>query len=298
MGPYDPALVLKNKRWYLHIPFQKQILFSEKDLKRPVLSVDLGLNCTAVASVISSGGTVMHRAFIDYGREKDHLKTVIGRIAVKGARTWIIPGNQRFCKRLWDTTRNLTGAMAHQCSHELVEIALRHNCQTIVFEHLGRLRIPKGIYGAARKRRKFHYFLRGRIQKNTRYKAASCGIRFSRVLAEGTSENAYDGSGKVRRVGNRQVALFRNEKWYNSDLSASYNIGARYWIRELFPKSLTGNSKVAGEGQSPCPVARHQQTLASFISLVRSASPGGNASHVPYSGQGSSLMETAITATA
>ena len=45
---------------------------------------------------------------------------------------------------------------------------------------------------------------------------------------------------------NKQIALFRNEKYYNCDLSSSYNIGARYWIGEIldYSKSLTGNSKV------------------------------------------------------
>ena len=42
----------------------------------------------------------------------------------------------------------------------------------------------------------------------------------------GTSEEEFDGSGKVRKAGNRQMALFRNEKWYNCDLSASNNSGA------------------------------------------------------------------------
>ena len=85
----------------------------------------------------------------------------------------------------------------------------------------------------------------------------------------GTSEGVFDGSGKVRMVGNRQTTLFRNEKWYNCDLSASYNIGARYWIREIVhcAEGLTGNGEVAGHGQLPDPVARHQQTLLSLIAL-------------------------------
>ena len=130
--------------------------------------------------------------------------------------------------------------------------------------------------------------MQGRIQRYTKYKGYAEGIRFSRVLARGTSENAYDGSGKVWRLGNKQIALFRNEKMYNCDLSASYNIGARYWIREFqeHSKSPVSNGRViAGDKSSPA-VARHQQTLASLISLVRSASLGGLTAFVPYSGQG------------
>ena len=49
-----------------------------------------------------------------------------------------------------------------------------------------------------------------------------------------TSALAYDGSGKVERdPGNHSLCTFGNGKRYNCDLSASYNIGARYFIREL-----------------------------------------------------------------
>ena len=293
----NPMLVQKRKRWRLHFPFEKRTKLQNKDFRRPVLSVDLGINCTATASVVCSDGTVLHRAFIDYGGEKDLLKTIIGRIAVKSAQTWLIPEGEPFCRNLWDDVRHLTDEIAHQCSAALVKLATEQNCQTIVFEHLGKLRVPKGVYGAARRRRKFHYWLQGRIQKFTQYKAHAEGIRISRVLARGTSANAFDGSGKVWRLGNKQTALFRNEKYYNCDLSASYNIGARYWIGEIvdYSKSLTGNSKVAKRGQMPDLVARHEQTLASLISLVQFVPLGDSTSPMPYSGQSSSSPEETAT---
>jgi hypothetical protein len=65
--------------------------------------------------------------------------------------------------------------------------------------------------------------------------------------------------------------LFRNEKYYNCDLSAACKIGARYWIREIldYSKSLAGNGKVAKRGQMPDLAARHEQTLASLSSPVQ-----------------------------
>jgi len=88
-------------------------------------------------------------------------------------------------------------------------------------------------------------------------------------------------------VGNRQMALFKNEKWYNCDLSASNNIGARYCTPEIinYAKCLTGNREVAGHGQPPAPVARHQQTLASLIALS-GCSLMERSGLVPYSSQG------------
>ncbi|NJQ96949.1 MAG: hypothetical protein HC784_03170 [Hydrococcus sp. CSU_1_8] len=45
-----------------------------------------------------------------------------------------------------------------------------------------------------------------------------------------TSAYAFDGSGKVRRSKiDYSLATFKNGKHYHADLSASYNIGARYW---------------------------------------------------------------------
>ncbi len=225
---------------------------------------------------------------------------------MKSAQTWYIPEGSSFCRSLWDNVGNLTDEIAHQYSAKLTKLAKEHNCQAIVFEHLGRLKVPRGVYGAARKRRKFHYWLQGRIQKFTKYKSPSEGILFSRVLARVTSEQAFDGSGKVWRFGNKQIALFRHEKYYNCDLSASYNIGARYWIREIQEEIISLQKKpgrdvqVATQDESSyVVVARHEQTLASLISLVRSISHGDASAPTPYSSRGiSSRLETAIIAAA
>jgi hypothetical protein len=177
----------------------------------------------------------------------------------------------------------------------------RYNCQAIVFEHLGKLRIPKGFCGAQRLRKKVHYWLQGRIQQDTKYKAHASGIRFSRVLARGTSQYAYDGSGKVYRTGNQQIAVFfGGQKIYNADLNASYNIATRYWIREYVrsAKSLSRNAQVVLRDQSSLLAVRHLQVLASLISLVRLL-PRKRSVRAPYSSQRYSQKETpAITASA
>jgi len=94
--------------------------------------------------------------------------------------------------------------------------------------------VAKDFSGAKPLRKKLQYWLQGRIQKYTKYKGHAEGTRFSRALARGPSEHAYVGSGKVHRIGNRQITVFsEGQKIYNADLSASYNIGARHWIREI-----------------------------------------------------------------
>ena len=79
-----------------------------------------------------------------------------------------------------------------------------------------------------------HMWKKRGVQKISTHMAHRKGMRVSRVCAWQTSALAYDGSGKVERdKENHSICTFTNGKRYNCDLSASYNIGARYYIREL-----------------------------------------------------------------
>ena len=73
----------------------------------------------------------------------------------------------------------------------------------------------------------------------------------SRVSARHTSRLACDGSGAVvRNPENYSLCTFRTGKQYNCDLSASYNIGARYFIRE-FLKPLPETERSSLEAKVP-----------------------------------------------
>ena len=70
------------------------------------------------------------------------------------------------------------------------------------------------------------------------HKAHRQGMRIRHICAWGTSRLAFDGSGRVlrgREAGFCSYSLcqFPNGKVYNCDLNASYNIGARYWLRTI-----------------------------------------------------------------
>ena len=99
-----------------------------------------------------------------------------------------------------------------------------------MFEHLD----MRGNKIRGKSRQKLHMWKKQKVQKIAEHQAHRLGMRISRVCAWNTSAYAFDGSGKVRRdPKNHSLAVFQNGKQYNSDLSASYNIGARYFIREL-----------------------------------------------------------------
>ena len=97
-------------------------------------------------------------------------------------------------------------------------------------------------------------------------KAHSFGIRYSRVLARGTSMYAYDGSGLLQRSYKKDIATFANGKIYHSDLSASYNIASQYFTRAIL-KPLSEKSRLQVEAKVPQLVDRTSHTLSSLIKL-------------------------------
>lgn len=96
------------------------------------------------------------------------------------------------------------------------------------------------------KKQKLSIWRKNYIQKASEHKAHRLGIRVSHVCAWNTSKLAFDGSGRVERdKSNYSLCTFTTGKRYNCDLSASYNIGSRYFIRELIkPLSATKVSDI------------------------------------------------------
>ena len=85
-----------------------------------------------------------------------------------------------------------------------------------------------------------------------------------KVNAKYTSAYAFDGSGLVKRSNkNYSQARFQNGKQYNADLSASYNIAARYWYALLTNSQFTR----VWEGQNSSHTLRTPVTLSSLWKL-------------------------------
>ncbi|MRH45186.1 transposase, partial [Aquibacillus halophilus] len=93
---------------------------------------------------------------------------------------------------------------------------------------LNKMRVPKGFWGAKKLRFKLRYWRKTAIQNKVEEMAHYVGMRISRVNPRNTSALAYDGTGKVERNHKKDLATFTTGKVYHADLSASYNIAARY----------------------------------------------------------------------
>ena len=144
-----------------------------------------------------------------------------------------------------------------------MEFARENKADVIMFEHLD----MRGRKIRGKNRQKLHMWKKQEVQKIVEHQAHRLGMRISRVCAWKTSALAYDGSGKVTRdPENHSLAVFRNGKQYNCDLSASYNIGARYFIRELL-KPVPATERSVLEAKVPAVQRRTSCVYADLLKL-------------------------------
>ncbi|WP_246516393.1 hypothetical protein [Salicibibacter cibarius] len=158
---------------------------------------------------------------------------------------------------------------------KIITFASENDCDVIVFEYLDKMKTAKGFWGAKKLRFKLRYWRKKGIQNKVTEMAHYQGTRMSRVNARNTSALAYDGSGKVERNIKKGLATFTTGKVYHVDLSASYNIGARYFVRGI-QKSMSETKWLSLQAKVPDVAKRTYTTLSSFISLTKALeSPKG-----------------------
>ena len=143
-------------------------------------------------------------------------------------------GKEAGMPRLWARAKGLNQNVANLTAQFIIDVAKSYSANVIVFEHLYLSGKKRGT-----KKQRLHLWKARAIQQIVEHKAHQEGMRISRICTWNTSRLAYDGSGYVQRdKHNYSICTFQNGKKYHCDLSASYNIGARYFIRELL-KSLS-----------------------------------------------------------
>ena len=225
-----PSIVKKHGKYELRFALAREVELSSKEIyEQKACAVDLGITTDATCCVMDAHGTVLSRRFITCGREKDQVNRALHRVS----------GFQREhgshdSGRLWNLAKRRNLNLAHLVAHKIVDYAIENGCDVIVFEHLD----TKGRKHGGKKQ-KLAMWKHANIQNTVTSLAHQNGIRISRICAWNTSRLAYDGSGTVQR--GKEVSddtpydmcRFANGKMYNCDLSASYNIGARYFVREL-----------------------------------------------------------------
>lgn len=256
-----PTLMKRGHQWFLDFPFEEDVKLNNTNvIEQTAVAVDLGINSSATVSVMRSDGTILYRRFLTLRKEQDSLTHAINRI--KKAQQ---NGNYK-TPRLWAKAKGINDDIAVKTARFIMDIAILYSADVIVFEHLDRSGKKCGL-----KKQRLHLWKSQYVQKMVTDKAHRLSMRVSHICAWGTSKLAFDGSGFVLRgrdadMKSYSVCKFQSGKIYNCDLSASYNIGARYFIREII-KSVPARVRLALEAKVPQVAKRSTCTLSTLISL-------------------------------
>ena len=207
-----------------------------------------------------SDGTILGRHFCKLPKETDSLNHAVNRI--KKAQQ---NGNRKM-PRLWAKAKGINHDIAVKTAQFIIDVAVLYNADVVVFEHLEHTGKIRGS-----KKQKLHMWRSQEVQSIVTNKAHRLSMRVSHICAWGTSRLAYDGSGRILRgkeagFSTYELCQFPNGKTYNCDLSASYNIGARYFIRKII-KSLDASSRLHIEAKVPQCCKRTTCTFTTLISL-------------------------------
>lgn len=253
----SPYLVKRGKKFSLRFAFREQAVLSDRPVfEKVAISVDLGINNACVISAMKADGTILGRHFLSLPGETDSLRKAIGRI--KKAQKH----GARRTPRLWALAKGINKDIAVKTAKFIVDTASHYDADVIVFEHL-----DLGGKKRGSNKQKLALWKAQDVQNIVTVRAHMLGMRISRVNAWGTSKYAFDGSGTVTRDrGNYSMCTFASGKRYHADLSASYNIGARYFIREIL-KTLPERARLALEAKVPQAAKRSTCTLSTLISL-------------------------------
>ena len=256
---FSPTVIRKGKQWFLQFSFSENVSLGEKEIqKQVILTVDLGINNACACSAMKYDGTVVGRKIFRMPAEEDCLNHQLNRI-----RKEMKQGHRHF-PSLWASIESLNRHIAVETARFIMETATGFNADGIVFEHLD----PGKKKSSRNRRQRLHMWKCRDIQSMVTCKAHRLGIRTSHVCAWNTSALAFDGSGKVERGidHNHSICRFTTGKVYNCDLNASYNIGARYYIRELL-KTMPVTAGLDISAKVPECSRRSTCTLSTLISL-------------------------------
>ncbi len=255
-----PALEKRHRRYFLRFSYTEEVTLTKTPVKEQIIcSVDLGINTDAVCTIMRSDGTVLGRKFIDHPSEKDRMYRTLGRI-----RRFQREHGSAQTQGRWAYTKRLNTELGKKTAGAIVRYAEENHADVIVFEYL---EMQGKISG--KKKQKLHLWRKRDIQKSCEHQAHRKGMRVSRICAWNTSRLAYDGSGVVTRDWeNHSLCTFQTGKRYHCDLSASCNIGARYFIRELL-KPLPATERSLLEAKVP-PVKRRTSCVYADLRKLHS----------------------------
>ena len=253
-----PILQKKGRRFYVTFSYEEEVSLVKKESISKICAVDLGLDTDATCTIMDQDGTVYARKFISFSKEHDQLNTQLGRIKRNQKR------GARHNKTLLRSVTGISQDIADKTVKAILDFGYEHGVDVFVLEYLD--------FKGKNVVKRAHFWRYKRIYKVLSQRAHQYGLRISRVNARYTSRLAFDGSGWAKRGSEIEpntpysTIQFATGKFYNADLNASYNIGARFFIRHLL-KTVTVTQRLALEAKVPQVAKRSTCTLSDLINL-------------------------------
>ena len=260
---YNPEIKIIGKKIYIKFSFEVEDLkLQDKELnKRIICGVDLGVNNDATISIMNYEGTILGRHFINTNN-----KDLMNHLLNKKRKIQRNSGNYKYLRNLHINNKinSINENIVNHTVNQIIKICLSYGVDVIVFENLRhKFKRAKRSFRA-----RLHRWRKIAIYNKAYEMAHRNGIRVSTVNPNGTSKYAYDGSGLVERDNdNYSICKFVSGKIYNCDLSASYNIAARYYIRETL-KPLDVNSRSELETKASLALSGTKLTYNTFKVLL------------------------------
>ena len=261
---YNPEIKIIGKKIYIKFTFEiEDVKLQDKELnKRIICGVDLGVNNDATISIMNYEGTILGRHFINTNN-----KDLMNHLLNKKRKIQRNSGNYKYLRNLHINNKinSINENIVNHTVNQIIKICLSYGVDVIVFENL------RNKFKRAKKRSfraRLHRWRKIAVYNKAYEMAHRNGIRVSTVNPNGTSRYAYDGTGEVERDNdNYSICKFVNGKTYNCDLSASYNIAARYYIRETL-KPLDVNSRSELETKASLALSGTKLTYNTFKVLL------------------------------
>ena len=260
---YNPEIKIIGKKIYIKFTFEiEDVKLQNKELnKRIICGVDLGVNNDATISIMNYEGTILGRHFINTNN-----KDLMNHLLNKKRKIQRNSGNYKYLRNLHINNKinSINENIVNHTVNQIIKICLSYGVDVIVFENLRhKFKRAKRSFRA-----RLHRWRKIAIYNKAYEMAHRNGIRVSTVNPNGTSRYAYDGSGLVERDNdNYSICKFVSGKIYNCDLSASYNIAARYYIRETL-KPLDVNSRSELETKASLALSGTKLTYNTFKVLL------------------------------
>lgn len=261
---YNPEIKIIGKKIYIKFTFEiEDVKLQNKELnKRIICGVDLGVNNDATISIMNYEGTILGRHFINTNN-----KDLMNHLLNKKRKIQRNSGNYKYLRNLHINNKinSINENIVNHTVNQIIKICISYGVDVIVFENL------RHKFKRAKKRSfraRLHRWRKIAVYNKAYEMAHRNGIRVSTVNPNGTSRYAYDGSGLVERDNdNYSICKFVSGKIYNCDLSASYNIAARYYIRETL-KPLDANSRSELETKASLALSGTKLTYNTFKVLL------------------------------